>query len=322
MDLLSRRALLGGSAALAFAAPAFAAAPPVAKQAAGFYRRKLGAFEITHVSDGAGNFPMPDGFVKNVSKDVAIAAAAAAYMTPAGNITVPFNPVVINTGAKLVLIDTGNGATPPGAPVGHLMANLQAAGIDPATIDTVISSHLHGDHINGLKNAAGGLAFPNAEIMAPEADLAFWLSEDNAAKAATPMMKTFFANARKVLGDIAPKITKYTPGKELVTGITALDTPGHTPGHCSFAVVSDKAKLFVQSDVTNIPDFFLRHPEWHVVFDVDPEKAAKTRRRFYDMAASEKALVVGYHFPFPATGHVEKDGKGYRLIPMAWSAAL
>lgn len=321
MTLITRRAALAGASALA-AAGAEAAAPMAGKQAAGFYRHKLGDFELTLLTDGAGNFPMPEGFVKNVSRDQAIAAAAAAYMAPAGNITVPFNPLLVNTGAKLVLIDAGNGATPPGAPVGHLLANLQASGVSPEQVDVVILSHLHPDHINGVKNAQGGLAFPNAEIMAPAADWAFWMSDENAAKAANPMMTNYFAQVRKVLGDIGARITKYEPGKLIAPGITSIDAHGHTPGHCAFAIASGNARVLVQSDVTNIPSFFLRNPEWHVAFDVDPVMAVATRRRFHDMAVAEKALVLGYHFPFPNAGYVEKDGAGYRLVPIAWKATL
>src|SRR6202521_840371 len=182
---LSRRALLTGSAAAGAAAlagplapvfPARAAAPAAGKQTAGFYRYKVGDFEVTSINDGARTFPMPDGFVKNVGKDEALAAAEAAYM-PKGQITVPFNPQIINTGSKLVLIDTGNGPV-PNAPVGKLIPNMVAAGIDPKAVDTVVISHLHPDHANGIRAADGGLAFPNAEIMVPAPDWAFWMSDD------------------------------------------------------------------------------------------------------------------------------------------------
>jgi glyoxylase-like metal-dependent hydrolase (beta-lactamase superfamily II) len=136
------------------------------------------------------------------------------------------------------------------------------------------------------------------------------------------MMQDYFANTRKTLGGLENKITRYDWDKEVAPGVTALNTAGHTPGHTSFAIASGSGRLLVQSDVTNVPEFFLRNPDWHVTYDVDPDQAAKTRHRFYDMAAAEKALIAGYHFSFPSAGHVEKDGAGYRLIPVAWSAAL
>jgi glyoxylase-like metal-dependent hydrolase (beta-lactamase superfamily II) len=328
MTEFSRRQVLAGAAAagaatalgpLAAAPPAFAAAP-AGQQAPSFYRYKVGDFELTQIADGARTFPMPDTFVKNVGKEQALAAAEAAYM-PKGQVTVPFNPVVINTGSKLVLIDTGNG--PGVAPsVGLLTRNMAAAGIDPKAIDIVVLSHLHPDHTNGLKTADGGLAFPNAEIKAPAPDWAFWMSDDNMAKASNDMMKAYFANTRKVLSDIAGKVTRYEWGKEVAPGITALETPGHTPGHTSFAVASGSARMLVQSDVTNIPELFLLNPDWHVAYDVDPDKAAQTRHKFYDMAAAEKALIAGFHFSFPSLGHVEKDGTGYRLVPVRWNPVI
>jgi glyoxylase-like metal-dependent hydrolase (beta-lactamase superfamily II) len=326
---LSRRALLASTAAATaaisigpFAAilPAQAATAATGKQALGWYRYKVGSYECTSINDGSRTFPMPDTFVKNIPKDQALAAAEAAYM-PKGMVTVPFNPQIINTGSKLVLIDTGYG---PGiAPsVGLLPAGMAAAGIDPQAVDIVVLSHLHPDHINGLKTADGKVAFPNAEIMAPSQDWAFWMSDDNMNKAPDGMMKGYFGNTRKILSDIADKVTKYDWDKEVAPGITALSTPGHTPGHTSFAVASGSSKVLIQSDVTNIPELFLRNPDWHVVFDIDPVKAAETRHKFYDMAAAEKAMVVGFHFQFPSIGYVEKAGTGYRLVPVAWNPTI
>jgi glyoxylase-like metal-dependent hydrolase (beta-lactamase superfamily II) len=319
-NVLASALAASAAAAAPFAVPARAAAPPAGKQAAGFYRYKVGQFECTSINDGARTFPMPDGFVRNVPKDQALAAAEAAYM-PKGMVTVPFNPQLINTGSKLVLIDTGFGPT-PNAPVGLLAANMAAAGIDPNAIDIVVVSHLHPDHTNGIKNAEGGLLFPNAEIKVPAVDWAFWMSDDNMAKAPNDMMKNYFANTRKVYAGLADKVTKYDWGNEVAPGITALDASGHTPGHTAFAVASGNARVLVQSDVTNIPELFLRNPDWHVAFDIDPQKAVQTRRKFYDMAAAEKALVVGFHFTFPSMGYVEKADAGYRLVPIAWNPVL
>lgn len=329
MMQLTRRKLFAGAAAVTASTAfmplmgrsALASAPAAGKQAAAFYRYKVGSYECTSINDGAVSFPMPDTFVKNIPKDQALAAAEAAYM-PKGKVTVPFNPQIINTGSKLVLIDTGYG---PGiAPsVGLLPAGMAAAGIDPKAIDVVVLSHLHPDHINGLKTADGKVAFPNAEIMAPSQDWAFWMSDENMAKAQdNVMMKNYFANTRKILSDVAGKVTKYDWGKEVAPGITALATPGHTPGHSSFAVASGSSKILIQSDVTNIPEFFLRNPDWHVAYDINPVKAAETRHKFYDMAAAEKAMVVGFHFQFPSIGYVEKAGTGYRLIPVAWNPTI
>ncbi len=333
MNDLNRRHLLAGAAAVGAATAltplgalsARAAVPPAATQAPGFYRYKVGAYECTSINDGARSFPLPDTFVKNVPKEEVVAAAEAAYM-PKGMVTVPFNPQLINTGSKLVLIDCGNGIAtyePTKGAVGRTMQNLAAAGVDPKSIDVVLISHLHPDHTNGIRAADGSMAFPNAEIMVPAKDWEFWMSDENAAKAqSNEMMKNYFNNVRKIYAGIESKVTKYDWGKEVAPGITSVAAPGHTPGHTAFVIASGSSKILIQSDVTNIPEFFLRNPDWHVAYDADPVLAQETRHKFYDMAAAEKATVVGFHFTFPSIGHVEKDGTKYRLIPSAWNPLL
>ena len=330
---LNRRHLLAGAAAAGAATAltpfgaltARAAVPPAGAQAPGFYRYKVGAYECTSINDGARSFPMPDTFVRNVPKEEALAAAEAAYM-PKGMVTVPFNPQLINTGGKLVLIDCGNGIAafePTKGAAGRTLQNLAAAGVDPKSIDVVLMSHLHPDHTNGIRALDGSMAFPNAEIMVPAKDWQFWMSDENAAKAqSNEMMKNYFANVKKIYAGIESKVTKYDWGKEVAAGITSIEAPGHTPGHTAFAVASGNSKILIQSDVTNIPEFFLRNPDWHVMYDVDPMLAQATRHKFYDMASAEKAMVVGFHFTFPSIGHVEKDGSKYRLVPVAWNPVI
>ena len=253
MHSVSRRQLLAGLAAAGTAAAllplgglpvARAAVPAAGSQAPGFYRYRVGDYECTSINDGARTFPMPDTFVKNVPKAEALAAAEAAYM-PQGMVTVPFNPQLINTGAKLVLIDCGNGVanleSSKGA-VGRTLQNLAAAGVDPKAVDVVLMSHLHPDHTNGIRAADGSMAFPNAEIMVPAKDWEFWMSAENAAKAeSNQMMKNYFANVRKIYAGIESRVTRYDWGKEVVPGITSVATPGHTPGHTSFVVASGAA---------------------------------------------------------------------------------
>ena len=330
MTDLSRRELFGVAAAAGAAAAlplssVHANGTPAGAQAPGFYRYKVGSYECTSINDGARSFPLPDTFVTNVAKDEALAAADAAYM-PKGMVTVPFNPQLINTDSKLILIDSGNGIAtyePTKGAVGRTLQNLAAAGVDPKSIDVVLMSHLHPDHTNGIRAADGSMAFPNAEIMVPAVEWAFWMSDENAAKAqSNEMMKNYFANVKKIYAGIEGKVTKYEWDKEVAPGITSIAAPGHTPGHTAFAVASGGSKVLIQSDVTNIPEFFLRNPEWHVAYDVDPTTAQATRHKFYDMAAAEKATVVGFHFTFPSIGHVEKDGSKYRLIPIAWNPVI
>lgn len=318
-NLFATAAAAGAASALAplAAMPVSAAPPPEPIKSTGVYRYKVGDYEVIQLMDGARTMPMPDQFVVNTSKDQAIKAAEAAYM-PDGKVVIPFSPMIISTGSKLIAIDTGNGlgafAASKGA-VGQARQNMAAAGIDPKQIDIVIISHFHGDHIGGLKNADGSPAFPNAEIKVPATELAFWSDEANASKA-NPFNRGQFPAVKKMMDGI--KVSTYEADKEVAPGITSIATPGHTPGHTSFVVASGSKKILVQVDVTNIPSLFLRHPDWHALFDNDGDVAQATRHKIYDMAAAEKMTVVGYHFPYPCVGHVEKDGAGYRLIPVAW----
>jgi glyoxylase-like metal-dependent hydrolase (beta-lactamase superfamily II) len=326
MSELTRRRILSAAATTAagalapFTPSAQAAAPLTGKQAPSFYRCKVGELEITVVNDGARAIPLPPQFVRNVSNEQVLAAAEAAYM-PKGSIIAPFNPVVVNTGAKLVLIDTGYGPG-LGPTVGLLPATLAAAGFDPKAIDIVLISHLHGDHILGLKTPDGALAFANAEVKVPAVDWAFWMNDDNMSRAPEGFTKASFGFNRKIFSNLADKVTRYEWGQQVAPGITAVETSGHTPGHTSFMIASGPAQLFFQGDVTNVPELFLRNPDWQVMFDHEPEKAVATRRRVYDMASADKLLVSGYHFPFPGIGYIEKAGTGYRLVPTAWSPVL
>jgi glyoxylase-like metal-dependent hydrolase (beta-lactamase superfamily II) len=332
MMQLTRRKLFAGAAAataataltpLAVRSPVFAAVPPAGKQAPGIYRQKLGDFELTQITDGAARRPVSNGFVANISKEQAVAETEAAHYQK-DQVVIPFNPLLINTGSKLVLIDTGVGPAlyekSKGA-VGQLHTNMAAAGIDRNAIDIVILSHFHGDHINGLRLADGGLSFPKAEIKVPGVEWDFWMNEANAAKV-TGYNKGAWGVPKGIFAGLENKVTKYEAGKEVAPGITSIATPGHTPGHMSFAVASGSARALVQSDVTNIPQFFLRHPDWHVEYDIDPNQAAQTRHKFYDMAAAEKTMVIGFHFSFPSAGYVEKDGTGYRLVPIVWNPSI
>jgi len=276
-----------------------------------FHRVKLGDFQLTVVSDGARPIPLPQRFVLNASNEEVLAVAEAAGM-PKGEVVGPFNPMVVDTGTQRILIDTGYGALSP--TVGRLPQSLALAGIDPKSIDIVLISHMHGDHINGIRNPDGSLAFANAEIKVPSVDWQFWMSDANMAKAPEGFIKWSFGLTRAVFSDIKHKVTRFDWGREVAPGITAVETAGHTPGHTSFVIQSGPRTLFFQADVSNVPDLFVRHPEWRLAFDTDPERAVATRRLIYDMAVTERMFMAGYHFPFPGFGFIEKAGSGYRVV--------
>jgi glyoxylase-like metal-dependent hydrolase (beta-lactamase superfamily II) len=322
MSEFTRRAALGALAAAA-AAPLMpavqAAAPAAGRQVPGIYRYKIGEFELTAINDGVNLRPVEDGFVKNATLDAVKGALQDAYL-PTDKLPIPFNQLIVNTGRRVVLIDTGTGGQM--APTaGLLLENMDAAGIDPKAVDTVLISHFHGDHILGLRTKEGELAFPNAEVHVPDAEWAFWMDEGEASRAPESAKKNFM-NAKKTFGSIAKDVRRYAPDEELVTGITSIEAYGHTPGHMAFRVSSGTAQMLVLSDTANHPALFVRNPGWHAVFDMDGAKAEETRRRIFDMAAADKIRVQGYHFPFPATGHIAKDGDGYTFIPAAWDPLL
>lgn len=324
----SRREFLGASAGLGalIAAPAAqASAPQIGRQAAAFYRYKVGSIEITVVNDGVSRMPITDDFVGNASKAEVNAALDAAFLERdfyAG----PYNPIIVNTGSKLALIDTGTGEAAFQSSKGlngRFLLNLAAAGIDVNDIDTVIASHYHGDHINGLLKADNSIAFPNAEILVPAVEHAFWMNDGEMSRATKPRVVAGFKNVRRLMtGEILKRVRTYDWGKEVITGVTAIETPGHTPGHTSHVIASGSKSLYVQADVTHAPFLFARHPEWHFMLDVDPVAAEATRRKVYDMLVAEKMLVQGFHYPFPAVGHVEKSGSGYREVLVNWNPTV
>src|ERR1043166_25011 len=316
---LTRRHLLAGAAALATAPvlpamPARAAAPMADKQAPSFYRYKVGDAQVNVISDGVNNFNLPETFVLNVKKDEVNAALEKAHM-PKDKMSIQFAPLVINNGGKLGVIDPGNGpaayASSKGN-VGQFAANMAAAGFDPKNVDMVVISHFHGDHVNGLLNAEGGPAFPNAEVLVPAAEYKFWMDDGEMSRASGDRMTGLFKNNRRVFeAGLKKKVTPYEWGKDIAPGLHAVESVGHTPGHTSYVLSSGSDKVFIQSDVTNLPALFVAHPGWHLMFDQDPQLAEKTRRKIYDMLAADKMRVQGFHYPFTAVGYVEKERNGY-----------
>lgn len=330
IDLTRRRLLTGAATVGAVAAIGVdvsgattgAAASAASKQAPGFYRYKVGSIEVTVVTDGIRDAPLGN-IVRNASTEEVNAALAAAYL-PRDKFPYVFNPCAIKTGSKLVMLDTGLGpeiyAQSKGQ-AGQAHANLEAAGIDRKAVDVVIISHFHADHINGLLNADGTPAFPNAEVMVPEPEWAYWM-DDAKMSAAPEGLKSNFANVRRVFKPLGDRVTRYGDNKELVPGITSMFTFGHTPGHSSHIVTSGSEIVLFQADVSNHPALFVRHPDWHASFDMDPVMAEGVRRKVYDQLAADRMKVQGFHFPFPSHGYIEKDGRGYRFVPAQWNPVI
>ena len=318
-DVTRRNLFAGASLAVAGALPAQAAAPRAAKQAPSVYRYKVGDFEITALYDGVWYRPIDEKFIRHADYADVQQAMSDAFM-PQEKLATPFTTILVNTGKKLILLDTGTGGQIADT-AGSFGENLAAAGIDPKTIDTIVISHFHPDHINGIKNKDNALIFPNAEIMVPQAEWAFW-SDDANMRAAPDGLKIAFHNVRRIFSDIAKDVTRYEPFHRIAPGVETVAAPGHTPGHTVFVLESGKDVLMVLGDTTQHPALFARHPDWQPQFDIDGPAAVATRKKLLDRAAADRMLVTGYHFPFPACGHIVKRAGGYEHVPLLWNIAV
>ena len=282
------------------------------------HRYKVGDIEVTVLTDGFRMVPVDNKYLRNASA-ADLAAQLQAGGQPADKMKNTYSPIVLTTAGKRVLFDTGNGEAAvkhSNGERGTLNINLAAAGIDRNAIDVVVISHFHSDHVNGLLAADGKAAFPKAEIKVPEVEWKFWMDDGEMSRASPGRMTELFQNNRRVLDALGRKVTVYKWEDEVVPGVTAKGTPGHSIGHTSFVVASGGKRVFVQSDVCNNAYVFAPKPDWQGFFDQDGAKAAATRRRVYDMLAAERLPVQAFHFPFPALARIEKAGEGYRVVPM------
>jgi glyoxylase-like metal-dependent hydrolase (beta-lactamase superfamily II) len=329
---LTRRQMLVGTAAgviaaaVPFVAPARldASAPATGRQAPGFYRYKVGSFEVTVVTDGVIQFPVDDALVLNVKKDEVAAALAAAFMQKEVYV-VPFNPIVINTGAKLAVIDTGLGEAAYSASKGangQFLTNLVAAGIDTKAVDAVIISHYHVDHLSGLLKGDNALAFPNAEILVPAPEHKYWMDDGEMSRASMPRIAGVFKNVRRVMRpEVLKRLRTYEWDKEVIPGVVAVGAPGHSPGHTAHIISSGTSTVYVQGDLSHTA-LLSRNPGWHPFVDHDPVLAETTRRKVYDMLVAERMLVQAFHYGFPALAHIEKTATGYRETPVLWNPTI
>lgn len=302
-------------AAATFAASAQAAAPMAKSQAPGFYRTTLGDFEVTVLNDGTMDLPVS----KLLKQPAAKTDAALAKSFEKSPLQTSVNGFLINTGAKLILIDAG-AASLFGPTLGQLLGNLKASGYKPEQVDEIYISHMHGDHIGGLASNEQRV-FPNAIVRAGKLDADYYLNPANLDKAPAESKDDF----QGPLVSINPyvKAGKFQPiiaNSELAPGIKSYLNGGHTPGHITYVVESKGQKLVLLGDLVHVQAVQFDDPGVGIQFDGDGKVAIAERKEAFAAAAKGGYLIGAPHLPFPALGHVRANGKGgYQFVPVNYT---
>ena len=310
-----RRAFALVATSVCLLGAAQAAAPQVKTQAPGYYRVMLGDFEVTALSDGSVALPV-DKLLTGTTPAKTQKALARSFLKAPLDTSV--NGYLVNTGTKLVLIDTG-AAGLFGPTLGNLLVNLKAAGYQPEQVDEIYITHMHADHVGGLM-AGDKLAFPNAIVRADQHDADFWLSQANLDKAPADA-KGFFQGAMASLNPYvsAGKFKAFDGDTELVPGIKAVAARGHTPGHSIYKVESNGQKLVLWGDLMHVAAVQFAEPAVTIQFDTDSKNAAIQRKRAYADAAKQGYMVGSAHVSFPGLGHLRAQGKGYEWVPVNYN---
>lgn len=288
----------------------------VQQQAPGFYRMMLGDWQITAVSDGTLVVPL-DKLLTHISPQKLRQRMKADAMTPAAETSV--NAFVIDTGIQQILVDTGAGAL-FGQAGGHLQTNLRAAGIQPEDIDLVLLTHIHADHSGGVEHQ-GKTAFPNATVRVDQKDVDWWLNPANINKVEQSQQHTFAESERSLRPVIdAGKLKPFTAPTEITSGIQAIPAPGHTPGSVIYRIHRNGQTMLIWGDIIHAKAVQMPDPDVAIHFDVNQQEAIATREHVLKHVAQNGDWVAAAHIAFPGLGHVKTDGKGYRWVPVNYSA--
>lgn len=292
-----------------------AAAQTAAAPSPTFHRYKVGDIEVTALYDGIWRKPHDPAFIKNASVDETKEALAKANL-PNEFVPIPLTVIVLKIAGRLVMVDAGSGVGQWQPTATSLPASMQAAGIDPKEIKTILLSHFHPDHIFGLmEKGTNAPIYPDAEIIVNAAEYQWWTEEGRVEK---------LPEARKALGQriqtVFPKWKNFKlvqPGTEVVAGVRMVNAPGHTPGHVAYLAGSGNQQLMISNDVAYVPALLAPHPEWQGAYDQDGPTAVATRRALLDQVIADQTMLCGAHFPFPGTGRIAKDGNAYTFTPVA-----
>jgi glyoxylase-like metal-dependent hydrolase (beta-lactamase superfamily II) len=279
----------------------------------GFAKFKVGDIEVIQVFDGTAARAIDDKFVKNATVDELRAALKKGGNTSDTSFTNTFTVTFIRSKGKLVMFDSSTGGQLADTAGLMMKKNMYAAGIDPSKISAVIVTHFHPDHISGMiSKETNSRVFPDADTVVPAAELAFWNDPTKVPEAA----KALGGRVQASIGKWTKNMRTVKDGDEVIPGVRAVSTHGHTPGHTSYIVSSGKKQFLISGDVTGLAAVNLANPGWHVVFDADPKMAEETRRKLMDRAIADKMIVSGYHWGLPGAGTIKKDGNGYALVPV------
>jgi glyoxylase-like metal-dependent hydrolase (beta-lactamase superfamily II) len=280
------------------------------------YHHRVGDIAVTALSDGTLERSLE--LLRSITPEESEKLLRDAFRP---GVIISVNAFLLRAAGKLVLIETGSGKY-LGPSAGHLLANLATAGVDPAKIDAVLLTHMHPDHSAGLTDLETGKAhFPNAELVVHENEPKHWNDDAAMARGTERQKLFFFKQAREQMAPYRDRMRTFRQG-EVLPGITAIPCHGHTPGHTAYMIASGGQQLLVWGDMVHIPEVQIPRPEVTIDFDTDPQAAAASRRRIFDMAASERLLVTGMHLHFPGFGHLARRGEGFAFTPQAWQQAL
>ena len=313
----SRRALLAATSLAAaygltsrfFIDPAFA--QKTLDPDKGFATYKIGSAQVTALYDGIFEKPHDPAFISNASVDDVKAAMVKAGLSP-DFVSISGTAAVVKNGGKTILCDAGTGGQAAGWVSGKLAANMAAAGIDRAKIDTVLISHFHPDHIFGLmEKDTNKQIYPNAEIVVSDVEYKFWT--DPAVIEKLPEARKGLARRIQATFPTWTNIRQVTGDADVAPGIRFVMAPGHTPGHRAFHLSSGDAQLILSNDAMYVPALNLANPGWRGQYDQDGDTAEKTRRALMDRLVADKLMVAGFHFPFPGVGQITKSGNDYTL---------